>query len=68
MSAEPVVTTPDELARADLLLLAFPICFAAVYGVLAVLSGDGVPPLAGASAVCCLLIVDCVFLNPPVDG
>ena len=67
MAVEPDAAAIPRLARADLLLLAFPLLFAGVYGALAVSTGDGIPPLAGASVVCCLLIVDGVFLNPPVD-
>ncbi|ELZ39917.1 hypothetical protein [Halorubrum tebenquichense] len=67
MSVESRAAVPDAVDRADLLLLAFPLLFAGVYAALAVNTGDGIPPLAGASAVCCLLLVDGVFLNPPVD-
>ncbi|CDK40175.1 hypothetical protein DM2_231 [Halorubrum sp. DM2] len=67
MAVELHAAIPGALDRADLLLLAFPLLFVAVYGALALNTGDGIPPLAGASAVCCLLIVDGVFLNPPVD-
>jgi len=68
MAVESHAAALAGLDRADLLLLAFPLCFAGVYAALAVNTGDGIPPLAGASAACFLLIVDGVFLNPPVDG
>ncbi|PSQ56826.1 hypothetical protein BRD22_04015 [Halobacteriales archaeon SW_8_68_21] len=68
MSVELRAAVPDALDRADLLLLAFPLLFAGVYAALAVNPSDGIPPVMGASVACCLLIVDGVFLNPPVDG
>ena len=68
MAVEPDAAPIPRLARADLILLAFPLLFVGVYAALAVINGDGIPPLAGASVACFLLIVDGVFLNPPVDG
>jgi hypothetical protein len=67
MSVQSDAPPIPRLARPDLLLLAFPLLFAGVYGALAVSAGDGIPPLAGASVACSLLIVDGVFLNPPVE-
>ena len=68
MAAELDAPSPDAVARADLLLLAFPLVFAAVYGGLLALADDGVLALAGASAACCLLIVDGIVFNPPVEA
>ena len=51
--------------RADLILLAIPLVFCAVYGVASLVAGGHELPVAGASLAAGGVVLDGLFLNPP---
>jgi hypothetical protein len=53
------------LERADLILLAIPLAFCAVYAAASLLARGYTLPVAGGSLAAGALVVDGLFLNPP---
>ena len=56
-----------EVERADLILLAIPLAFCAVYVVGSLLAQGYTLPVAGASLAAGTLVIDGLFWHPP-DG
>ncbi|MDB2260826.1 hypothetical protein PN419_03505 [Halorubrum ezzemoulense] len=58
----------DGLDRADLVLLAIPLAFCAVYAVGSLLAQGNAVPVAGASLAAGALVVDGLFFHPPNEA
>ncbi|MDB2242304.1 hypothetical protein [Halorubrum ezzemoulense] len=58
----------DGLDRADLVLLAIPLAFCAVYAVGSLLAQGNTVPVAGASLAAGALVVDGLFFHPPNEA
>ncbi|EMA71856.1 hypothetical protein [Halorubrum distributum] len=54
--------------RADLILLAIPLAFCAVYAAASLLARGYTLPVAGGSLAAGALVVDGLFLNPPDEA
>ena len=55
----------DGIDRADLILLAIPLAFCAVYAVASLVASGHELPVAGASLAAGGIVFDGLFLNPP---
>jgi len=62
---EPGTPVVDGVDRADLVLLAIPLVFCAVYAVGSLLAAGYAIPVAGASLAAGALVVDGLFWHPP---
>jgi hypothetical protein len=56
------------IERADLILLAIPLAFCAVYAAASLLARGYALPVAGASLAAGALVVDGLFWHPPEDA
>ncbi|QWC19985.1 hypothetical protein [Halorubrum sp. 2020YC2] len=56
------------IERADLILLAIPLAFCAVYAVGSLLAQGYAVPVAGASLAAAVLVVDGLFWHPPNEA
>lgn len=64
---DPLPTAPWSFSRADYILFSLPTLFAGVYGASYWLVQTGTHALAVAALVCCLIVIDGLFVHPP-DG
>jgi hypothetical protein len=58
----------DGIERADLILLAIPLAFCAVYAAASFVARGYTLPVAGGSLAAGVLVVDGLFLNPPDEA
>ncbi|SFR44537.1 hypothetical protein SAMN04487937_1973 [Halorubrum sodomense] len=58
----------DGVDRADLILLAIPLAFCAVYAVGSLLARDYTLPVTGASIAAAVLVADGLFWHPPGEA
>ncbi|ELZ47477.1 hypothetical protein C464_08680 [Halorubrum coriense DSM 10284] len=58
-------TVVEGVDRADLVLLAIPLAFCAVYALGSLLAADYTIPVAGASLAAGGLVIDGLFWHPP---
>jgi hypothetical protein len=61
-------TERGGVERADLILLAIPLAFCAVYAAASLLARGYTLPVAGGSIAAGVLVVDGLFLNPPDEA
>ena len=67
MAEERSVGLPARISRADLILTCMPLLFVGGYGAGVSLFDSWSAAAVSASIVCCLLMVDGLFRNPPVE-
>ncbi|WP_267161060.1 hypothetical protein [Halovenus salina] len=66
MSADTLATRVSR-SRADYILFSLPVLFVGTYGMTRWAVSAGAHALAAAGLVCCLIVVDGLFIHPPVE-